>query len=668
MAVTLADAWVRLRANPDQLGPDLQKGVKVPAEKAGEQADKSFDEGMKRSASKRKKKLPLPDDSESKKEGLRLGARIGSALANGLSTAGGPIARALSNVFGVLPPQAQVAIGGGIVAAVTLAAPLIGSAFVGAVLAGVGTGAVGIGIAAAFQDPRVKGAAKGFGDELKQQFAGIGQDFAADTVAAISAIRAAVARIGLREAFSPAAGYIRPLTEGLIGLVQNVLPALKRAIIAAKEPILALRDALPRLGTAVGSLLDVISDNAAAGATALRVLFDVLIVGLKIVEAQIAILAKSFEFFDSMPGLLKGPLGIWLNETKKSSESTVEWSANLDGLQAALNGTAVAANASTAAMETHDQMLRRLQGDTLSAERANIQLEESIDAATAAGKRNNDGIDASTSKGRANRNLLLQLADASLASRDAILQQTGSQEMANAATDRGRAAFLRAAQAMGVEKSEAIQLANQLFGIPREVKTTADFIPDNAGVSNWKKTLSGIPREIFTSARLRAIVNVEVRREQATEATGRRWGGVTEHARTGLLRDARIFAPPTRYAFAEPATGGEAFIPRFGNIARSLEILAHAASWYKMAIVPAKQVMSGEPSARRATRPRTPTQGGRGVAVSQRTSSVDMGPHVERLAKLLEKLIDAVSAVAPGVGREVNGIGTGLRNLGRARA
>jgi hypothetical protein len=34
------------------------------------------------------------------------------------------------------------------------------------------------------------------------------------------------------------------------------------------------------------------------------------------------------------------------------------------------------------------------------------------------------------------------------------------------------------------------------------------------------------------------------------------------------------------YAFAEPATGGEAFIPKRGDRSRSLGILEKAASWY----------------------------------------------------------------------------------------
>jgi TP901 family phage tail tape measure protein len=50
----------------------------------------------------------------------------------------------------------------------------------------------------------------------------------------------------------------------------------------------------------------------------------------------------------------------------------------------------------------------------------------------------------------------------------------------------------------------------------------------------------------------------------------RRWGGITEHAASGLL-NAGVFPAGSQplYAFAEPATGGEAFIPRHGDMTRS---------------------------------------------------------------------------------------------------
>lgn len=74
----------------------------------------------------------------------------------------------------------------------------------------------------------------------------------------------------------------------------------------------------------------------------------------------------------------------------------------------------------------------------------------------------------------------------------------------------------------------------------------------------------------------------------STPTSGRRWGGITEHARDGLLRDAGIYsaAAPARYAFAEPATGGEAFIPRLGDYDKSMSILAQAARWYGASVQP----------------------------------------------------------------------------------
>jgi TP901 family phage tail tape measure protein len=60
-----------------------------------------------------------------------------------------------------------------------------------------------------------------------------------------------------------------------------------------------------------------------------------------------------------------------------------------------------------------------------------------------------------------------------------------------------------------------------------------------------------------------------------------RWGGVSYKARKGLLRaDVYSAMNPARYMFAEPETGGEAFIPKRGDYDRSMAILSEAASWY----------------------------------------------------------------------------------------
>lgn len=82
-------------------------------------------------------------------------------------------------------------------------------------------------------------------------------------------------------------------------------------------------------------------------------------------------------------------------------------------------------------------------------------------------------------------------------------------------------------------------------------------------------------------------LNQQARNQFGSNALqAQRWGGITMHAETGLIR-AGVFTAsnPARYAFAEPATGGEAFIPKRGDYARSMAILREAASWYGAEII-----------------------------------------------------------------------------------
>lgn len=64
---------------------------------------------------------------------------------------------------------------------------------------------------------------------------------------------------------------------------------------------------------------------------------------------------------------------------------------------------------------------------------------------------------------------------------------------------------------------------------------------------------------------------------------GNRWGAITSYASGGV--DAHI-GHGDLIRYAEPETGGEAYIPRLGDAARSTKVLQKAASWYGLAVVP----------------------------------------------------------------------------------
>jgi hypothetical protein len=49
-----------------------------------------------------------------------------------------------------------------------------------------------------------------------------------------------------------------------------------------------------------------------------------------------------------------------------------------------------------------------------------------------------------------------------------------------------------------------------------------------------------------------------------------------------------IAPPGTRYRWAEPSTGGEALVPRFGGGAAAKAVLSTAAGWYGMQVSSAR--------------------------------------------------------------------------------
>jgi len=138
---------------------------------------------------------------------------------------------------------------------------------------------------------------------------------------------------------------------------------------------------------------------------------------------------------------------------------------------------------------------------------------------------------------------------------------------------------------------------------------TLGFSRDEA--HEYAKELNAIPEEVTTKVKLELLGEQELHREIARLNAmssgitipvrlnrGNRWGGVYEHAAIGVLREAAVFSTrtPARYAFAEPATGGEAFVPKHGDYGRSMAILSQAAGWYGATVNPAGGGGSGPPA------------------------------------------------------------------------
>ncbi|WP_371409733.1 hypothetical protein OG423_14100 [Micromonospora zamorensis] len=528
-------------------------------------------------------------------------------------------------------------------------APVLSAAVAGAVVGAAGVGGIAGGVALAARDARVKAAGADLGafilGDLEKRAAG----FTPVVLDSIEDIRAGWSTLGpdLSRIFN-SSRLVDPLVAGMVSGSQRLVHGIADAVDAADPVVSSFGTLLDGVGDAAGDAFSTLAQDADEGASAIEDLTTAVTSFVRVTtgivhgaaavkgwadQVDIAIDKGRHWTEDQMSagGVLEH-FGIQLDLTadgfkagtaeaeayRQATEGTATvadfatlkiagmtdaeiaaadasgtFRAKTAEVDAALGGTSESYRNTSQSIEEFNAKLEeafQLQNKgitaNISAEQANLRLEEAIDKATAAGKANNDGISANTAKGRSNREALLGIADAANTAAEKIHAQTGSTDLAAAATERGRAKFLEAARAMGVSKTEAERLAAQLFGLPNvnpTVTVTTKQLPIDL------KTVAGRIAAIKSKSVVISVHNkiTTTRSEGRTVGIGdgiggRRWGGITEHAQWGVLREAQIASPqgPARYAWAEPATGGEAFVPRFGDPRRSLDILERAAGWY----------------------------------------------------------------------------------------
>jgi TP901 family phage tail tape measure protein len=222
-------------------------------------------------------------------------------------------------------------------------------------------------------------------------------------------------------------------------------------------------------------------------------------------------------------------------------------------------------------------VFKLLNGAAVDWAHAEDNLEASFAAADQSIKNNGQTLDVHTEKGRANREALLGIVDATEAAIQAKFDETQSLDQANAVYEEGRKRLIAAAVAAGKTRQEAELLADQWLKMPPVASTRVET-PGLAPAANRAQQLSD-QLDRLNGKTATSYVNI-ITSDYRNSLRGNRWGGVTEHAQTGLLRDAKMFTAtsPARYAFAEPATGGEAFIPRRGNVSRSRAIADYVVS------------------------------------------------------------------------------------------
>lgn len=196
-----------------------------------------------------------------------------------------------------------------------------------------------------------------------------------------------------------------------------------------------------------------------------------------------------------------------------------------------------------------------------------------------------------------NRDRIRDLVSAAQDAAYAYGEMEGSTAAANLVLLQHREDIIKAGQAAGFSRRQMEDYLAQLGLTPDAVQTLIHL--PNAGnasseLDRLHQKINGIPREVGVDV----VVNVNDPRfdwnnpahrqgvEDVFRGLQRRWGGIDHYASGGVRRQAQMGRGRNMVWWDEPATGGEAYVPRNGIPARSLGILDEAAGWYGHELIP----------------------------------------------------------------------------------
>jgi len=229
----------------------------------------------------------------------------------------------------------------------------------------------------------------------------------------------------------------------------------------------------------------------------------------------------------------------------------------------------------------------RLFGIQMSVDQATVNYHQSMADLVAELEEGELRLDAQTQAGRDNRQAVLDQIRAIADLRQANIDAGMSVEEANDLYKEQIRDLKDLLIQMGLDEAQVHELISAYENIPAQVETEVRLHGAESAIDRVRRLRNELSALGVTDVRIGFPGGVG-----GGGGFLERHGGITIPAQRGLLRRAAIFTPaaPARFAFAEPATGGEAFIPRIGDRQRSLAIADEAARWHGGRVVAEDQL------------------------------------------------------------------------------
>lgn len=525
-------------------------------------------------------------DVDVTKAGVRVGSRLAEGIATGLSRTGGPVVGALEGVVGSLPPKLQAAVGAAVVAGVVSVAPIVGGSLAAAVVGAVGVGGVVGGLAVAARHQGVRQAASELADTVMAVLErSVGVAFVDPALDGLNLVRGTIDDIegDLGRIAQSAARFVRPLTFGVAGFVREILPGLERAVDRAGPVIDEIAAWGPRLGRLLSDIMSQFADDSGEAAQALRALWVIFELGVRMVASSINTLTEAFKWADLLGSALIGRLPQAINRYAYAEAQAAAGGATLSGSLAdvisGFDGVADGADDATDELEELQRAIDDLFGRTLDLDEATIRAQRGLIELRKALTEGKRVLEGNSQAALDNRQAVLEQIQVYEQLRKARVAQGMAIDEANAKYEQELDSLRDLMIQLGYNERAVNNLIDRYRDIPRQVTTQIVAMgTDQAGrvIESYLSWLRRIPPKVRT----RMVVEQQTVRGGPREF---RWGGIVEHARMGLLREAHIAPPtaPARYAYAEPATGGELFAPRYGDFDRTRRIVSYAVeNWW----------------------------------------------------------------------------------------
>jgi TP901 family phage tail tape measure protein len=234
---------------------------------------------------------------------------------------------------------------------------------------------------------------------------------------------------------------------------------------------------------------------------------------------------------------------------------------------------------------------KELNGALLGSDEAMLSANQALKDVAKSFQDNTKIIDGNSDAALKNRIAVGHAAEEAAKAAQAKYEETGSVAEASKVYNDYIDALRKVLHQAGLTDKQIDTLLKDYASMPKSITTNITAAGATKAINDGQ-TL----QRIYTDLNGKHVVTYlsEVRLGKSNTPYAQRWGGV-HYAAGGLvsLGQAGIYGQGPVYGFAEPETGGEAFVPRNGDYARSMAILQTAAAWYGARVAPANRGWDG---------------------------------------------------------------------------